>query len=421
MGKIVLIGAGSASFGSRTIADFVLTPELAGSQLWLVDVVPDTLATMEAFAKKLSADAQVPYTITATTDRRAALQGADFVITSIAVRREELWELDFKVPLKYGVKHVLGENGGPGGLFHTLRSVPRLIEIARDIEAICPKALLINFSNPESRVCLGVTRYTNVRTIGLCHGIWGERRCLAHVLGLPHEELDVLAAGINHFTWILELSHKGRDLYPELRERLETYDPNFQPLSRFMFGALGYYPSPGDNHIGEYLPYAWEFIGIGGYDFAAARSYRDQLAARIRDVACGKRPSAEFLASRSGEVAVDIIRDLVTGKKGTYLAGNLPNKGYIRNLSQDAVVEVPFVVDGEIRGQVIGDLPEGIAALCEREIRVQKLAVDAAVKGSRELALQALLADPVVPSAYAAERILEELLCLQAEWLPSFG
>lgn len=229
----------------------------------LVDIDNNALEAMSIIARKMNEEAGAGLNIEQTTDRSKALSDADFVIISIAVRRNELWKLDFEIPLKYGVKQVIGENGGPGGLFHAMRNIPIILDICRDIEKLCPDALVFNFTNPMTRISMAVNRYTNVSFVGLCHGIIGQLWRLSSVMGVDQENPDAKAAGLNHFTWILDLRFKktGEDAYPILREKLKDYDPSFQPLSRKMFETFGYYPSPGDDHIGEYLPFAWEYCG----------------------------------------------------------------------------------------------------------------------------------------------------------------
>jgi alpha-galactosidase len=281
--KIVLIGAGSASFGLGMLSDAVNIPELRGSTISLVDIAPEALKAVSTLARKMNDESGAGLSIEHTTDRTRALPDAEFVVISIAVRREELWRLDWEVPLKHGVKHTLGENGGPGGLFHCMRNIPVILDICRDIERLCPDALVLNFTNPVPRICMAIDRFTSVRALGLCHGIAGELHRLAQVMGVDPQNLDARAAGLNHFTWILDLRFKdsGEDAYSELRRRLEGYDPAFQPLSRKLFDAFGYYPSPGDDHIGEYLPFATEYCPMRGYDFDAAKRWKSEMWERI--------------------------------------------------------------------------------------------------------------------------------------------
>ncbi len=421
--KIVLIGAGSASFGLGTIGDIINTPGFKGSTVSLVDINREALETIATLARKMNEAAGAGLTIEHTTDRREALPDAEFVITSFEVEREKLWKLDFEVPLKHGVKQVLGENGGPGGLFHAMRNHHLMLSICHDVWGYCPSALVLNYTNPVPKLCMAVKEYLYVQVVGLCHGIGGQLQNLARVMGVDAENLDVKAAGLNHFTWILDLRFKdtGEDAYPRLEECLKDYDPAFQPLCRKMYDTFHYYPSPGDDHIGEYLPFAHEYCGTKGYDFEAGARYREEMWERIRRVLNGQEPITDLLNRRSGERAIDIIAGILSNSNHLELAVNIPNDGYITNLPKDVIVEVPAIISSYgIQGLRIGDLPNGIASLCNTQAGMQRLIVEAANDGSTDTALQALLADPIVHSAEAAQKILDELLELEADYLPQF-
>jgi alpha-galactosidase len=255
--KIVFIGAGSMSFGLSMFRDLFATRDLAGSELVLVDLDPVYLERMVRLAQYMNDRTGAGYAISSTTDRRAALPGAGFVFNSIAIERSRLWKLDFEVPKKYGIRHTLGENGGPGGLFFTLRTIPAIMDIIRDMEELCPQAYFINFSNPESRIIYAVGKYSRVRSIGLCHGVFMGQEDVARMMGLEAREVDVLAAGLNHFQWFLQIRRRstGDDLYPLLRAADQSFDPQFMPLSRRLMRSFGLYPSCSDDHIGEYLAY----------------------------------------------------------------------------------------------------------------------------------------------------------------------
>lgn len=436
--KVVLIGAASASFGPRMIGDAMLTEGLKGSTLSLVDIDGERLEVMAAYARRLNEATGAGLRIEHTTDRKRALPGAEFVITSIAVKRDELWKLDFQIPLRYGIKQVLGENGGPGGLSHSLRNIPIILDIARDIEKLAPRALLMNFTNPESRMCLAVSRYTGVRFVGLCHGIGMAYDSISTITGLPADDLEAIAAGLNHFVWVLDLRRKStkEDVYPLLRAADATYDPTYYPLTRRMMRLYGLYPHPSDDHIGEYLSFAWETCGLHGYDFPAADRGRERLWQEIAGMARGDEPtplpeaagSAEEQLldnrprlTRSGEFAFPIISSTLANRHQLIEAVNIRNDGLIANVPDWAVVEVPAVAGADgIKGISVGALPAGISALVNTQVHVQDLVVEASVHGSRELALQALLADPVVQSADAAEKTLDELLRVHAPYLPQF-
>lgn len=418
--KITIIGAGSDNFGSGMVCDAVNTPEIRGAELCLMDINQEHLQDIFSLAVKLNQALNSGLIISKTTDRVQALEGADFVIISVAVDRNKTWKMDWEIPIKYGVKHVLGENGGPGGFFHSARNIPLLLDIVKDVERICPQALVMNFTNPMSRVCLAISKYTKVKFIGLCHGVGMGIERVAPILGMKPEELSVLNAGLNHYTWFLKLQTKetGEDLYPLLRERNKTYDPSYCPLMRRLFEIYGYWPSPSDDHIGEYLPWAWKYSGMHGYNFEKADLEAKLKRENLRAIAEGRAELGKWLKLRSGEIPFEIISHLVSKKRGLHLAVNVPNKGYIENLPDGAIVEVPAeTIDGKLVPLKIGKLPEGIAALCRIQLAIQELVVQAICAKSKKLALQALLADPVVPDIETAENILEELLLKEAEYL----
>jgi alpha-galactosidase len=431
MTKIVLIGAGSVSFGTGTLCDlFAAREKLKGSTLALVDINPESLRLMTQVAQRLNEAAGKPFVIEAATDRCAALPGAQFVITSIAVKRNERWRLDFQIPLKHGVKQVLGENGGPGGLFHAMRNIPMILDICRDIERHCPDALVLNFTNPEGRLCLAASRYTSLQFVGLCHGIGMAQAVISHALGLPEEEIDPKAAGLNHFTWILDLrrTSTGEDLYPAFKraiaEKMDEVEEKVGwgvKLSRYLMDTYGYWPSPSDDHVGEYLSYAWEYCGLDGYDFDRADRWGEMLYQQLRRWASGEDAVDSLLQHPSGERAVPIIVGVLNNTHQYELAVNVPNAGFISNLPGWAIVEVPATIDATgVHGVSVGPLPEPIAAMCRTQVAVIDRMVEAAVHGDRNAALEALLLDPVVNSISQAEAVLNEMLEVHKDFLPQF-
>ena len=433
MAKIVLIGAGSVSFGFGTLCDLLASRrELGGSTIALVDTDPEALRLVARVAHRLNDATGEPFVIEATADRCEALPGADFVIISVAVRRNETWRLDFAIPLKHGVKQVLGENGGPGGLFHAMRNIPIVLAICRDVERLCPEALVLNFSNPEGRLCLAATRYTDLQFVGLCHGIGMAQRVVGEALDLDPAQIDPLAAGLNHFTWVLDLRRTGtgEDLYPAFRSAVEDRDIKEVGasaykwdvrLSRYLMRVFGLWPSPSDDHVGEYLSYAWEFCGLNGYDFDAADRREAAQGDLLRRVAAGDVPAVDLVDRRSSERAVPIILGVLGNTHQYELAVNVPNAGIIPNLPDWSVVEVPAIIDSAgVHGVRVEPLPEPIAAICRAQIAVIDRVVEAGVHGDRSAALQALLLDPVIDSSAQAEAILDEMLNVHRDLLPQF-
>jgi alpha-galactosidase len=418
--KIVFIGAGSAAFGLSMFQDVFTSTELAGCTLTLVDINEEALTRMKGLAEVMKRRSGLDVIIETTTDRRAALDGARFVVNSVAVDRNRLWKHDFEVPKKHGVRHTLGENGGPGGLFFTLRTMPLIFDIVRDVEAICPDALFINLSNPESRIVLGLSKYTRVRSLGLCHGIFLARWFICQILGLPEKEVDVWGAGLNHFQWLCHIREKstGRDLYPLLREKEQTHDPAFTPLIRKLFRAFGLWPTCSDDHTGEFLPYGWE-AGEHGFNFAEDERGRGILKDMMDGTIAGTRPLPEEWAAPSwGERAVAVIGGILHNQKRFIESGIVLNRGVIPNLPPDLAVEVPVLADAAgVHPISLGPLPDGAAKLLLVQASVQQLAVEAAIHASKELALQALLIDPVINSTTAAAAILDELWEINAPYI----
>ena len=456
--KVVIIGAGSTIFGLGTLATLLRSPRLRGGTLALVDLDAEGLSLVDRLARRLNREWDAGLTIESTTDRRQALPGTEFVVVSIEVGpREGTWQRDWEIPLQFGVRQPYGENGGPGGLAHTLRQVPEMVAIARDMERLCPDAWLINFTNPLPRLCLAVSRYTSIRTVGLCHQIneaymmagvaLGERFGVDVPLGVnsnAHPDVwpkagyvarqmkplvEVKAAGLNHFTWILDLRDRrtGEDLYPAFREAFMALPTDFEPLTRAVFEATGLCPVPGDSHLAEYLPWChdpqtrpWEKYDLYLYDWRLAEERRKEGWRAIAAMAHGRAP-IDALREAESEGAVEIVEGLLGAAQVYRPAVNVPNRGHIANLPDGAIVEVPALVDGwGIQGLNVGALPEMVAELCRREIAVASLSVDAAVHGDRAVALQALLLDPCIDDIDTARCILEAYLAEYAEYLPQF-
>jgi alpha-galactosidase len=410
--KIVLIGAGGAAFTLSLFQDLIAEGELSGSTLTLVDTNPEALDRMARLARLLFAEAGAGITVEATADRRAALDGAGFVVNTAAIDRNRLWRHDFEVPRKHGIRQTLGENGGPGGLFFTLRTMPLVFDFARDVADICPDALFLNLSNPESRLVLGLSKYTGIKVIGLCHGLFLARWFICQILGMPEPEVDLLAAGLNHFQWVMHVREKasGRDLYPLLTEKEPTHDPAFTPLARKLYRGFGLWPTCSDDHTGEYLSYGWEG-GEHGFDFDGDEKGREGFKTLIEDVIARRRPIPEDWFKPSwGERAVRIIGGVVHNRHRFIEAGVVMNRGAIPNHPAELAVEVPLMVDAAgVHPVSLGPLPDAAAKLLLQQASVQQIAAEAAVRGSKELAMQALLLDPVITSTDAAKAILDEL------------
>jgi alpha-galactosidase len=409
--KVVFLGAGSMSFGLSMFKDVFTSHLLAGSTFTLVDTNQQNLERMTQLAQMMNEKSGSGLKIETTLDRRSALDGAGFVVNSTAIDRNRLWKLDFEIPKKYGIRHTLGENGGPGGLFFTLRTLPLVFDFAHDMEELCPNALFINFSNPESRIILGLGKYSKIHAIGLCHGIFMGQNDVASIMGLSPEQVDVWGAGLNHFQWLLQIRNRdtGADLYPLLREKEKEYEQGFSPLTRRLFRAFKYWVTCSDDHMGEYVAYGWEG-GEHGYDFEADERSREILRNMIDAILSRREDIPSTWFEPSGERGVSVIAGILHNQKRFIEAGVVYNQGVIPNLPFDLAVEVPVVVDASgVHPISLGPLPDPIVKLLHVQASVQQLAVEAAVHASKELALEALLIDPVVNSSTAAVKLLDEL------------
>jgi len=457
--KIVVIGAGSASFGENTLSALLRSKKLRGSTLALVDRNANSLDIVHRLANRLNSEWDAKFGISAHTHHKDALDGAEFVVSSIeVVPREGLWKSDFEIPLKYGLRQPYAENGGPGGFAHAARNIGPLMEIVRDMEQACPDAWLINYTNPMMRICDAVNRHSQIRTVGLCHQIYVGYAFVGLVLskelgiGVPEElegmhadfvqhalreqivrqtlpRIEITAAGLNHFTWILYIRDRetGENLYPLFKERFASFDPAFEPLTRDIFDAFGLFPVPGDTHLCEYLPWVsnpvtkpWEKYNLRLYDWEAWAGLRDFSLDRLNDMAEGYL-TIDGLLDTDSEGALEMIENLAGGGTHYHLAANRPNIGQVANLPFGATVETPVQVSVMGVDPIhVGALPEPITELLCREITAGQLCVDAAIEGSREKALQCLLLDPMITDIGMAKQILDDYLTAYKGFLPQF-
>lgn len=459
MAVITVIGAGSASFGENTLSALLRSKKLKGSTLRLVDRNAQSLDIVHRLAQRLNREWNSEFTLSAHAHHRDALDGAQFVVSAIEVGpREELWRSDFEIPIKYGLRQPYAENGGPGGFAHAARNIGPVMEIAHDMEAACPDAWFINFTNPMVRICDAVNRHSRIKAVGLCHqiligycfvgmvlagdlgieipeGITGmQADVLEHPLRdqVVHQTLplvDLRAAGTNHFSWILSIHDKrsGEDLYPLFRERFASFEPKFEPLTRDVFDAFGSFPVPGDTHLCEYLPWMsdpltkpWEKYNIRLYDWDVMAGLRDFSLDRLNDMA-DEKMTIEGLLDTDSEGALEMIENITCAGNHYHPAANLPNVGQIANLPLGATVETPVHVNGAgIHPLHVGALPGPVAELCRRELAVAQLCVDSAVEGSYDKALQCMLLDPLIHDLDLAKKILNDYLKTYKNHLKQF-
>ncbi|MBN1579397.1 MAG: alpha-glucosidase/alpha-galactosidase [Anaerolineae bacterium] len=426
--KIVIIGAASQSFGRGMIVDFLHTDELRGKDLtlWLVDIDQEALEKMRRFAERVKAHTGTDITIQATTDRTVALPGASYVLIAVSIHRYPLWEQDFRVPLSHGFRHPLGENGGPGALFHALRSLNLVMPICRDIERLCPDALVLNFTNPEARVLDAILHLTQVNAVGLCHGVFSAISFISAYLQIPIEQLEVTSAGMNHFYAILKAIDKetGQDLLPGLLEKLRNDDSLPPSVWKKFIDIFGWLTYRSDDHIGEYVSFGAEFTnGRWPYGLESRPIERTQPGPRFElDSYLDGSPLDDRALHRSGELAVPIICDIELNRHCRRDAVNVLNSdGYIANLPHTAVVEVPAFCDGKgVHPISVGSIVEAQAVFIRTQLSIQRLITEAWRTRSKNLLLQALLLDPAVNSILEAEKMLDEMLDLQQDFLPLF-
>jgi len=454
--KIVVVGAGSAEFGSQSLYGIMNTEGLHGFELHLVDIDPEKLDLVSRLAERMNLNLGAQMRIYSTTRREEAFENAGFLILSIAIEREDLWLKDYRLALKYGITHY-AENGGPAAFTHSCRNMAAIGPILQDIEKLCPEAVLLNFTNPMQRICTAIHRLSKVQVIGICHQItfgyfilgvlFQDELGLSFPIDLRFEwtdeavelwfstakevakSLEIVAAGINHFTWMLSVKERssGRDLYPELREKIGNLPETFEPLTQELFRIFGVMPVPGDCHLTEYVPYTsdqrektWERYDIQFYDLEWGKRRREDGLHRIQQVLAG-RDEIESLRPIISERA-EILIDAIANNRHLYEeALNIPNRGYITNLPYGAMVEVPGILASEgPAGLVVGDLPEAIAALCRQQISINELTVQAFREGDRRLVHQLFAIDPMIQDPAAAVKLADEYLELYRDYLPTF-
>jgi alpha-galactosidase/6-phospho-beta-glucosidase family protein len=422
--KIVVIGAGSLQFGLGTVGSIFNSKILKGSTVVLHDINEDALKTVHLGCQQTIAKRNYDIVIEYTTDRKQALKNADYVINSIEVGpRFDYWDQDQNVTRKYFPKQLFGENGGPGGFFHALRIVPPILDICEDITNICPKAFFINYSNPMSRICLAIKRkYPNLKFIGLCHEIHFAELALPRMMKTKLSNIEIKAGGLNHFGVILGAKYKdtGEDGYPAIRKRWKRiYNfikiPLDYDLTNHIFQKFGYLPYTSDSHYGEYIEWAREIADIKGVK-RFKKAYMWYLKRANKKInRCIKKGKGYKVVKPDSERAIPIIESIITDGKTYENSVNVPNDGIISNLPKDLVVECPAIVDKDgVHGIPLGDYPDGLVELLQNQANVQDLVVKAILTKSKDTALQALLADPIVDDEDKAKALLDEMIALQS-------
>ncbi len=461
MPKITFIGAGSTVFAKNLLGDILSFPELAESTISLHDIDAERLHTTEIAAHKIAQATGARPTIKVATDRRTALDGADYAINMIQVGGyKPATVTDFEIPKKYGLRQTIADTLGIGGIMRGLRTIPVLLEMARDMEELCPNVLHLNYVNPMAINCWALSRTSDIKTVGLCHSVQLTAEELALDIGVPVEEINYLCAGINHMAFYLKFERNGEDLYPLVRQVVEEGRvPEWNRVRYEMFTHLGYFVTESSEHFAEYAPWfikrdrpdlierfnipldeyiyrceaqikAWDFAQekLENPDALANKSLREVLST------VPLMPTvAEYIVrvfedmdkvTLSGEYAALMIHSVETGEP-RIVYGNVPNEGLIDNLPQDCIVEVPCVVDKNgVQSTRIGSLPPHLAALMQTNINVQALTVEAALTGKREHIYHAAMLDPHTAAELDLDQIwnlVDDLIEAHGDWLLAYG
>lgn len=451
--KIAIIGAGSVEFCPKTLSDILLSEKLntLPMEIVLMDIDEKALEVSAAFAKEAVKISGQNVNLWSTLLLDEALESTDFVISAIELDRYHYWSMDFHIPIRYGFRQVYGENGGPGGMFHTLRNLPPVLHIAQRMEALCPDAWLINYTNPEAKLVEAVTKLTNIKAVGVCHGYEMGMHQMAQILGMERSEIDGVGYGLNHFGWFSSVTEKktGKDLYPLLKEKerdchwLSEWDGI--GLSRIMFRTYGLYPYPGTNHIGEYIAWSDSFLASTKiqyffdpvnekpwetkdtprfvYDFSS-----NPTGISLHDKNLGKEGSyeAKFAIKEgklqaSDEYGVPIIEAIVFDEKKHFPSLNMLNKGTMPDILENMCVEGPCIIDGDgIHPQQVEALPTAVTAMINTQGAIHKLLVEAYAEKSKNKLLQAILLDPTVSTYNNAVALIDDMFEREKGMLPEF-
>ncbi len=469
MAKITFIGAGSTVFARNLLSDILSLPELSSSTISLFDINPERLSDSERVAHALAESLGARPTIEATTDRRRALDGADYAICMIQVGGyKPSTVIDFEIPKRYGLRQTIGDTLGIGGIMRGLRTIPVLLDICRDMEQLCPDVTFLQYVNPMAINCWAISRASSIKTVGLCHSVFHTASELAYDLGIPVEAIDYKCAGINHMAFYSRFERNGEDLYPRLRQ---IYDEGRAPAGnqvRYeMFRRLGYFVTESSEHFSEYTPWfikrdrpdlierfnipldeyitrcenqiaGWEAMRPvlrSGDPQAMARYEQEQMERRLAELAPKDPQLAGYVrqrweeahragAAHSGEYGSLIIHAMETGQPRV-IYGNVANHGLIDNLPAGCCVEVPCLVDKNgVQPTRVGALPPQLAALMQTNINVQSLTVEAAITGKREHIYHAAMLDPHTAAELDLDQIwalVDDLIAAHGDWLPAYA
>lgn len=438
--KVAFIGAGSIGFTRGLLRDLLSVPEFQQIEVAFTDINPHNLDMVTQLCQRDIRENGLAIEISSTTDRREALKGARYVFVVVRIGGLEAFQLDVDIPLKYGVDQCVGDTLCAGGIMYGQRGIPEMLAICKDIREVAePGCLLLNYANPMAMLTWACNQYGGVKTIGLCHGVQGGHAQIAKAFGLPQDEVDIICAGINHQTWYIQIRHKGEDLTGKLLEAFENH-PEFSKTEKVridMLRRFGYYSTESNGHLSEYVPWyrkrpeeirEWIDLGTwingetGGYLRVCTEGrnwFETDFPNWMNDPAL-----VYSQATRGREHGSYIIEGLETGRvyRGHF---NVVNNAVIANLPDDAVIEAPGYVDRNgINIPRVGELPLGCAAVCNASISVQRLAVEAAVRGDDTLLRQAMMMDPLVGAVCNPPEIwqmVDEMLVAEEQWLPQYS
>ncbi|MDP9379563.1 MAG: alpha-glucosidase/alpha-galactosidase [Chloroflexota bacterium] len=422
MTRIAFIGAGSVVFTKNLLTDILSFPELKGATIALHDINPERLETAGMMARWTSDQLAAGAHVEEHLERRGALEGADFVINAVQIGMHESTLLDFEIPRKYGLKQTIADTLSVGGIFRGLRTIPFMLELAQDMTEVCPRALLLNYTNPMSMLMWATYKaFPNIRSVGLCHSVQFTAQQISNYIGVSHKDLVFECYGINHIAWMTRLEVDGQDVYPRLFEALEKPEVYAKDKVRFeLMRHLGYFVTESSEHNAEYTPY---FLNrnelIEQYDVPVDEYIRrseanlDTYAETRRRLLAGE----SFPLKRSVEFGSLIIHSLVTGEPRV-VWGNVRNTDLVTNLPDDCCVEVPVLVDKSgLRPTHMGALPPQLAATCMPHVFVQDLVVRAALEGNRDHVYHAVMLDRLAPTVLS----LDEMRSMTTELLEAHG
>ncbi len=448
--RICLVGAGGMSFGPAMVNDAIKTTSMQGATLALHDIDPDRLAVARRLAHRLNDANGRPITIEASTEPAEAMAGADFTLASAEVGRWSRWRQDYEIPNRWGATHITGENGGPGAVFHSLRSIRTTLGICADLERHCPDTFLINLTNPMSRVTLAINSATRLRNVGMCHEFDGGVSRLAAFLRMPKRNIAATASGINHFTFFTDIrnAETGEDLYPRVRalwaKPIFDYSPRttrvaqrlarvplvdmvvdqfFTPLVAHMVRTYGLMPASIDSHIGEYVPFAKQITHWHPTPVDLHEAFMRRFEGVVTRYGEGRSRLPLHKVGRSPEEPFPIISAMWTGRERSINAVNVPNRGYVPNLPEGAIVEVPATATSDgLVPEVVAPIERRLAEFMTTQIEIQDLVVQAALTGDPRPAFEALRMDPLSPPDVADCRAMfDELFAAQRDVLGLSG